>query len=49
MCVNVFVDVDEDIVVNVVFGDVCIVELIEGKNVVKKIYVFGCMVNLVVK
>ena len=47
--VNVPADADEDTVVNAALGDARIVELIEGKNVVKKIYVPGRMVNLVVK
>ena len=42
-------DADEDTVVSAALGDARIVELTEGKNVVKKIYVPGRMVNLVVK
>ncbi|MGV0421648.1 leucine--tRNA ligase [Corynebacterium simulans] len=47
--VNVPADADEDTVVSAALGDARIVELTEGKNVVKKIYVPGRMVNLVVK
>lgn len=47
--VNVPADADEDTVVSAALADARIVELTEGKNVVKKIYVPGRMVNLVVK
>ena len=42
-------DADEEAVVSAALADARIVELTEGKNVVKKIYVPGRMVNLVVK
>ena len=47
--VNVPADADEGTVVSAALADARIVELTEGKNVVKKIYVPGRMVNLVVK
>lgn len=47
--VNVPADADEEAVVSAALADARIVELTEGKNVVKKIYVPGRMVNLVVK
>ena len=47
--VSVPADADEDTVLAAALADEKIVALIDGKNVVKKIYVPGRMVNLVVK
>ena len=47
--VHVPADADQDAVFEVVLADDKIASLTEGKNVVKKIYVPGRMVNLVVK
>ena len=47
--INVAADADQDAVFDVALADAKIAELINGKNVVKKIYVPGRMVNLVVK
>ena len=47
--INVAADADQDAVFDVALADVKIAELTNGKNVVKKIYVPGRMVNLVVK
>ena len=47
--INVAADADQDAVFEVALADAKIAELINGKNVVKKIYVPGRMVNLVVK
>src|SRR5699024_2535670 len=47
--VSVLADADEDTVLAAALADEKIVALIDGKNVVKKIYVPGRMVNLVVK
>ena len=43
------VHADEDAVFDVALADAKIADLTSGKNVVKKIYVPGRMVNLVVK
>ncbi|WP_408910187.1 leucine--tRNA ligase [Corynebacterium kefirresidentii] len=47
--INVAADADQEAVFEVVLADAKIAELTSGKNVVKKIYVPGRMVNLVVK
>jgi len=47
--INVAADADQDAVFEVALADAKIAELTTGKNVVKKIYVPGRMVNLVVK
>ena len=47
--INVAADADQDAVFDVALADAKIAELTNGKNVVKKIYVPGRMVNLVVK
>ena len=47
--INVAADADQDAVFEVVLADAKIAELTNAKNVVKKIYVPGRMVNLVVK
>ncbi|MEK0128144.1 leucine--tRNA ligase [Corynebacterium marquesiae] len=47
--INVAADADQDAVFEVALADAKIAELTSGKNVVKKIYVPGRMVNLVVK
>ena len=47
--INVAADADQDAVFEVALADAKIAELTNGKNVVKKIYVPGRMVNLVVK
>ena len=47
--INVAADSDQDAVFEVVLADAKIAELTNAKNVVKKIYVPGRMVNLVVK
>ena len=47
--INVSADADQDAVFEVALADAKIAELTSGKNVVKKIYVPGRMVNLVVK
>ena len=47
--VNVPADADQDGVFDVVLADEKVASLTDGKNVVKKIYVPGRMVNLVVK
>ena len=47
--INVAADADQDAVFEVALADSKIAELTGGKNVVKKIYVPGRMVNLVVK
>ena len=47
--INVAADADQDEVFEVALADAKIAELTSGKNVVKKIYVPGRMVNLVVK
>ncbi|MDK8586939.1 leucine--tRNA ligase [Corynebacterium kefirresidentii] len=47
--INVAADADQEAVFEVVLVDAKIAELTSGKNVVKKIYVPGRMVNLVVK
>ena len=47
--INVAADADQDAVFDVALADAKIADLTNGKNVVKKIYVPGRMVNLVVK
>ena len=47
--INVAADADQDAVFDVALADAKIAELTNAKNVVKKIYVPGRMVNLVVK
>ncbi|WP_308572337.1 leucine--tRNA ligase [uncultured Corynebacterium sp.] len=47
--INVAADADQDAVFEVALADAKIADLTSGKNVVKKIYVPGRMVNLVVK
>ena len=47
--INVAADADQEAVFEVALADAKITELTSGKNVVKKIYVPGRMVNLVVK
>ncbi|MCG7442020.1 MULTISPECIES: leucine--tRNA ligase [Corynebacterium] len=47
--INVAADADQDAVFEVALADAKITDLTSGKNVVKKIYVPGRMVNLVVK
>lgn len=47
--INVAADADQDAVFDVALADAKIADLTSGKNVVKKIYVPGRMVNLVVK
>ena len=47
--INVAADADQDAVFEVALADAKISDLTSGKNVVKKIYVPGRMVNLVVK
>ena len=47
--INVAADADQEAVFDVAFADAKIADLTSGKNVVKKIYVPGRMVNLVVK
>ena len=47
--INVAADADQDAVFAVALADAKIADLTSGKNVVKKIYVPGRMVNLVVK
>jgi len=47
--INVAADADQEAVFEVALADAKIAELTSGKNVVKKIYVPGRMVNLVVK
>ena len=47
--INVAADADQEAVFDVVLADAKIADLTSGKNVVKKIYVPGRMVNLVVK
>ena len=47
--INIAADADQDAVFEVALADAKIAELTSGKNVVKKIYVPGRMVNLVVK
>ncbi|MDY3127851.1 MAG: leucine--tRNA ligase [Corynebacterium sp.] len=47
--VEVAADADEDTVLAAVFADEKIAQLTEGKTIVKKIYVPGRMVNLVIK
>lgn len=47
--INVAADADQEGVFEVALADAKIAELTSGKNVVKKIYVPGRMVNLVVK
>ena len=47
--INVAVDADQDTVFEAAFADAKVADLTSGKNVVKKIYVPGRMVNLVVK
>ena len=47
--INVAADADQDAVFDVALADAEIADLTSGKNVVKKIYVPGRMVNLVVK
>ena len=47
--IDVAADADQEAVFEVVLADAKIAELTSGKNVVKKIYVPGRMVNLVVK
>ncbi|MBM0262976.1 leucine--tRNA ligase [Corynebacterium macginleyi] len=47
--INVPADADQDAVFEAAFADAKVADLTSGKNVVKKIYVPGRMVNLVVK
>ncbi|MDK8815413.1 leucine--tRNA ligase [Corynebacterium sp. MSK073] len=47
--INVAADADQDAVFEAAFADAKVADLTSGKNVVKKIYVPGRMVNLVVK
>lgn len=47
--INVAADADQEVVFDVALADAKIADLTSGKNVVKKIYVPGRMVNLVVK
>lgn len=47
--INVAADADQDTVFEAAFADAKVADLTSGKNVVKKIYVPGRMVNLVVK